>query len=71
VIELTSHEINTCKNITTAITESMHEVGYLNKKEIKEYIDFIFKTEKSKYKNLNEMKVHIFRKIYENEKYAN
>lgn len=49
----------------------MHEVGYLNKKEIKEYIDFIFKTEKSKYKNLNEMKVHIFRKIYENEKYAN
>jgi len=60
---LTTHERNTCKNVVTAITESIEEVGTLNKKELREYIDFIFKAEDKKYKHLTQMKEHIYNKV--------
>jgi hypothetical protein len=60
---LTTHEINTCKNIVTAITESIEEVGTLNKKELREYIDFIFEAEGRKYKHLIQMKERIYNKV--------
>jgi hypothetical protein len=60
---MTYNEKEICNDIIIAINESFIESGLLNNQELKEYIEFIFITERSDYKNEDEMKKYIFNKI--------
>lgn len=59
------HEKQVSHKFIAAISESIDEVGAINKSELKEYIDLNFEAEDVAYKNRQEMKDYIYKKVLE------
>nr|WP_312985367.1 hypothetical protein [Clostridioides sp.] len=66
---MSDREMQICYEIADAIDESIFVNGYLNKNELKEYIDSIFEIEKIPSEDLDKMKKLVFERVSKTSEY--
>ncbi|WP_024622603.1 hypothetical protein [Metaclostridioides mangenotii] len=62
-------EENLCFEISQAINESIYSYGYVNKNDLKGYVNFIFEIEGIKSKNRDKMKDFVYERVLKSSEY--